>query len=224
MDRPELITALDPPDSPARVDPPEREPLRVGLVQHRWHPDPDEHRAALAEGIRIAAGAGRAPGLPPGAHALAVLRGDRRRARRGGGHGRGHSRTAPRPPSPRELAAETGAYVHASLYERADVASWVQHGDLRGAVRRAGRPDAQAAHPGHRRLLRGPLLPARRLGLSGGRTRRRRIRLPDLLGPVVPRAGTRLLAGRCRGDRVPDRDRLRARPPAASTPSRCGSG
>lgn len=54
-----LLTSTDqPPDSPARVDPPTRPPLRVGAVQHRWHPDPDEHRAGLAEGIAIAAGAG----------------------------------------------------------------------------------------------------------------------------------------------------------------------
>ena len=45
-------------DSPARVDPPTRPPWRVGLVQHRWHPDPAEHRAALAEGVRVAAGEG----------------------------------------------------------------------------------------------------------------------------------------------------------------------
>ena len=51
-----LITALgDPPPSFARVQEPTRPPLRVGLVQHRWHPDPDEHRAALAEGVRLAA-------------------------------------------------------------------------------------------------------------------------------------------------------------------------
>jgi N-carbamoylputrescine amidase len=45
-------------DSPARVDPPTRSPLRVGLVQHRWHPDPDEHAAALTEGVRLAVAEG----------------------------------------------------------------------------------------------------------------------------------------------------------------------
>ena len=56
-----LITAVgDPPPSFARVEEPTRAPLRVGLVQHRWHPDPDEHRAALAEGVRLAAERGRA--------------------------------------------------------------------------------------------------------------------------------------------------------------------
>src|SRR2546429_245938 len=46
----EVITAFDPPESPARVDPPSREPFRIGLVQERWHPDPAEHEEALAAG------------------------------------------------------------------------------------------------------------------------------------------------------------------------------
>src|SRR5215210_1336487 len=51
-----LETALGtPPPSPARVREPTRPPLRIAAVQHRWHPDPDEHEAALAEGIRLAA-------------------------------------------------------------------------------------------------------------------------------------------------------------------------
>lgn len=44
--------------SPARVRPPSRPPVRVGLVQHRWHPDPDEHRTALARAVGIAADEG----------------------------------------------------------------------------------------------------------------------------------------------------------------------
>jgi N-carbamoylputrescine amidase len=55
---PELITAWPPPPSPARTRPPEREPLRVGLVQHRWHPDPAEHQVALGQGIAMAAETG----------------------------------------------------------------------------------------------------------------------------------------------------------------------
>src|SRR5690348_18419929 len=47
-----------PPPSPARTRPPTRAPLRVGLVQERWHPDPDEHQAALADGIGAAAEVG----------------------------------------------------------------------------------------------------------------------------------------------------------------------
>src|SRR6185437_5510881 len=56
---PELITATDGlPSSPARVHQPARKPLRIALVQHRWHPDPEEHAAALRRGIDLAAGAG----------------------------------------------------------------------------------------------------------------------------------------------------------------------
>jgi N-carbamoylputrescine amidase len=53
---PKLITALgEPPPSFARVKEPTRAPLRVGAVQHRWHPDADAHRAALAAGVALAA-------------------------------------------------------------------------------------------------------------------------------------------------------------------------
>jgi N-carbamoylputrescine amidase len=118
MERPELITALGPPDSPARVHPSEREPLRVGLVQHRWHPDPDEHRAALADGIRMAAGEGArlvclqeltlSPYFAVTDDALSEAA--------------AMAEDIPGGPTTAfaaELAAETGAYVHASLYERA---------------------------------------------------------------------------------------------------------
>lgn len=55
----QVIRAVGAPlDSPARVEPSSRAPLRVALVQHRWHPDPVEHRAALAEGVRVAADEG----------------------------------------------------------------------------------------------------------------------------------------------------------------------
>ncbi len=115
---PELITAPGPPDSPARVNPPEREPFRIGLVQQRWHPDPDEHRAALAEGIRMAADQGArlvclqeltlspyfavtADGVVEAAALAEEIPG------------------GPTTAFAASLAAETGAYVHASLYERA---------------------------------------------------------------------------------------------------------
>jgi N-carbamoylputrescine amidase len=45
-------------DSPARAEAPARQPFRIGAVQHRWHPDPAEHAAALSEGVRVAAGDG----------------------------------------------------------------------------------------------------------------------------------------------------------------------
>jgi N-carbamoylputrescine amidase len=114
----ELITNLGRPDSPARVNPPEREPLRVGLVQHRWHSDPDQHRAALAEGIRMAANQGARlvclqeltlwPYFAVTDDALSDAS--------------AMAENIPDGPTTQfaaELAAETGAYVHASLYERA---------------------------------------------------------------------------------------------------------
>ena len=45
-------------DSPARTRPSERAPLRVGVVQERWHADPAEHAAALLDGVRAAAAEG----------------------------------------------------------------------------------------------------------------------------------------------------------------------
>jgi N-carbamoylputrescine amidase len=115
----ELHTALHPPPSPARTRPPSRKPLRLGLVQERWHSDPDEHEEALADGIRIAAGEGaRVVCLqeltmsryfavtPDGPQAAGAEPEDLE-----------SGRTLP---FARRLAGEVGAYVHASLFERAD--------------------------------------------------------------------------------------------------------
>src|SRR5258705_2899459 len=114
-----LIPAYELLPSPARVDPPQRAPFRVGLVQDRWQADPAEHRDALAAGVRTAAAEGaRLVCLqeltlsayfaitPDGAAAAGV-------------------EPEPLPGGPThtfatELARETGAFVHASLYEAAD--------------------------------------------------------------------------------------------------------
>ncbi len=111
----QLLTAYTPPPSLARVDPPTRPPLRVAAVQQAWHADPDEHEAALAEGIRLAAR--ESPQLiclqeltlspyfaitPDGPRDPEPLPG-----------GPTHDFAA-------RLAAETGVPIHASLYERAD--------------------------------------------------------------------------------------------------------
>jgi N-carbamoylputrescine amidase len=114
-----LVTAERVPESPARVDEPTRPPWRVGLVQHRWHADPSEHQAALAEGVAVAADAGArlvclqeltlspyfaiTPGGPEAAGAV----------------------PEPLPGGPTsdfaaELAARHGVAVHASLYEQPD--------------------------------------------------------------------------------------------------------
>jgi N-carbamoylputrescine amidase len=114
-----LIRAPEPPESLARTRPPERPPFRIGAVQHRWHADPDEHEAALAEGIRIAAGEGaqlvclqeltlsRYFAVDPGGPAAAGAEPEELPG------GRTFEFAA-------RMAGETGVHVHASLYERAD--------------------------------------------------------------------------------------------------------
>jgi N-carbamoylputrescine amidase len=115
----EVIAAIGAtPPSPARVREPSRPPLRIGAVQHRWHPDAAAHEAALEEGIRLAADRGArlvclqeltlspyvAIEPDPSAEALA------------------RAEAIPDGPTTafaRRMAAETGAHVHASLHERA---------------------------------------------------------------------------------------------------------
>src|SRR5215210_1373822 len=59
MAEPKLITAVgEVPPSLARVEEPTRPPFRIGAVQEAWHPDADEHAAALQRGIAMAAGEG----------------------------------------------------------------------------------------------------------------------------------------------------------------------
>jgi len=107
------------PESPARTRPAERPPLRLGLVQQRWHPDALVFEQMLTEGIVMAAEHGArivclqeltlSPYFaitPDGAEALEI---------------------APEPLEDgqtitfaRRAAAESGAYVHASLFETAE--------------------------------------------------------------------------------------------------------
>jgi N-carbamoylputrescine amidase len=116
----DLLTATGPtPESYARTEPPARAPFRIAAVQLAWHPDPAEHEAALAEGVRLAAGAGAqlvclqeltlSPYFAITPDALDEAQ----------------ERAEPIPDGPTtrlaaRLAAETGAHVHASLYERND--------------------------------------------------------------------------------------------------------
>ena len=115
-----LITAVGaPPESFARVSEPRRAPLRVGLVQHRWHPDPAEHRAALAAGVALAAGEGAT------LVCLQELTLSPYFAITADGPSAAGAEPEEVPDGPttalaRELAAEHGVHVHASLYERAD--------------------------------------------------------------------------------------------------------
>jgi N-carbamoylputrescine amidase len=118
MAGPQLIERTGVEDSPARTRPAGREPFRIGAVQESWHPDPEEHREALATGIRIAAARGARlvclqeltlspyfavdPAGPEGVGA--------------------EPENLPGGPTfafAAAMAAETGVHVHASLYERA---------------------------------------------------------------------------------------------------------
>ena len=54
MSEPNVILSGEPPESPARERDYNRGILTVGAVQERWHPDLDEHQAALAAGIGAA--------------------------------------------------------------------------------------------------------------------------------------------------------------------------
>jgi N-carbamoylputrescine amidase len=127
-----LLTALDPPPSPARATPPTgagpvRRPFRVGAVQMRFDPDPETHEVALADAVQIAADAGATlvclpeltlspyfavsdSGPIAGAARPEVLPG-----------GRTHEFAVAR-------ATEAGVFVHASLYEAPADAEGAQDG------------------------------------------------------------------------------------------------
>ena len=93
--------------------------LRLGLVQEAWHPDAEEHEQALAAGIRRAAATGarivclqELTMSPYFAIAPDAVEEAKRRAE-----------SIPDGPTTRfaaRMAAETGTWIHASLYERAE--------------------------------------------------------------------------------------------------------
>jgi N-carbamoylputrescine amidase len=119
VDEIRLIRAGQPPESLARTRPPSRPPFRIAAVQHRWHPDPAEHEAALEEAIRIAAG--------EGAELVCLQELTLSRYFAVDPDGPGAVGAEPEElPGGRSfdfaarMAAATGIHVHASLYEHAD--------------------------------------------------------------------------------------------------------
>ena len=102
-------------DSPARVAPATRPPLRVGVVQLAWHADAAEHEAQLTHAVRTAASEGArlvcTQELTLSPYFAISPDGDPARSEEldGGPTARWAVR----------MARETGAHVHASLFEKA---------------------------------------------------------------------------------------------------------
>lgn len=121
VDEIRLIPAEQPPESLARTRPADRSPFRIAAVQHRWHPDPAEHEAALEQGVRIAAEEGAQ------LVCLQELTLSRYFAVDPAGPEAAGAEPEELPGGPTfefaaRMAVATGVHVHASLYERADQA------------------------------------------------------------------------------------------------------
>src|SRR5271165_1348569 len=112
------MLAPGPVPSPARTRPAQRTPFRIAALQHRWHPDPDEHEAALQAGIVLAAEQGAQ------LVCLQELTLSRYFAVDPAGPGAAGVTPEELPGGPTHrfaarAAARAGVHVHASLYERA---------------------------------------------------------------------------------------------------------
>jgi N-carbamoylputrescine amidase len=114
-----VIKARGPQDSPARTRPATRTPFRIAALQERWHPNHEEHIAALEAGIRQAAA--------EGAELVCLQELTLNRYFAVDPAGPSAHRVTPEelPGGPTHafatwIAQETGIHVHASLYERAD--------------------------------------------------------------------------------------------------------
>lgn len=149
-------------DSPARTRPPERRPLRVAAVQVRWHEDSDEHEAAIAAGVSLAAGAGAELVCLPELTLSRYFAVDPAGVRAAG------AVPEPLPGGPTfelaaRLARQHGVYVHASLFERAQLPGELGYntailiapdGTLAGRTRKlhipitAGYHESSYFHPG----------------------------------------------------------------------------
>ena len=112
------ITALTPPESLAATTPSTSAPLRVGLVQHRWHEDQDDLYTELSEGIAAAAKLGASvvflPELTLSRYPASSPADDNP------GRQAEDLLTGPTLAFAAKAAAENQVLVHASLYERSE--------------------------------------------------------------------------------------------------------
>ena len=113
-----LIQASGVLPSPARVNEPTRGPLRVGAVQTRFHQDPDEHKAVLAEGIEAAAAAGAKLVCNQEITLSPYVCWERRSEAANPIHPE-PLESGPSYEFAAQMAAKTGAAIHISLYEEA---------------------------------------------------------------------------------------------------------
>ncbi|CAB4959413.1 unannotated protein [freshwater metagenome] len=112
------LTIADAPASLSRVKPSQRTPLRVALVQTRWHESNAEHLAKLEEGIEQAASAGAKIVF---LQELTLSRYPADVRPTGTPNGTAESLTdGPTVTFAKQTAAKYGVYVHASLYEFQD--------------------------------------------------------------------------------------------------------
>lgn len=122
----DVITALSPPTSLARVSGSDRAPLRVALVQHRWEGSASATAHELEQGIAAAAEQGARvvflPELTLSAYPAFERGGTRPCA------DAESLQDGPTVAFARRAAAEHGVLVHASLYERDDDAE-ARYGD-----------------------------------------------------------------------------------------------
>ena len=112
------LTIADAPASLSRVKPSQRTPLRVALVQTRWHESNAEHLAKLEEGIEQAASAGAKIVF---LQELTLSRYPADVRPTGTPNATAESLTdGPTVTFAKQAAAKHGVYVHASLYEFQD--------------------------------------------------------------------------------------------------------
>ncbi len=116
----EIVDATGPPlESWARVDSPRRTPYRVGAVQQAWNPDAEAHLDSLAAGVRIAAERGAEIVCLQELTLSPYFAVTEDRVEEAASFAE-DVEDGPTTGFAREMATETGAFVHASLYERAD--------------------------------------------------------------------------------------------------------